>query len=110
MEDSPDFFGGRQGPAFARHFEETFGRKPGPLAGLAYDATALAAVLARDERRFDDATLTAPAGFAGRLGIFRLLPSGLTEHGLAVVELAGGSSRLLDPAPNAFVPGIAAAY
>lgn len=96
--------------AFARHFEETFGRKPGPLAGLAYDVTALAAVLARSERRFDDAALTSPAGFAGRLGIFRLLPNGLAEHGLAVVELAGGTTRLLDPAPNAFSSGIAAAY
>ena len=96
--------------AFARHFEDTFGRKPGPLAGLAYDATALAAVLARSERRFDDAALTAPAGFAGRLGIFRLMPSGITEHGLAVVEVGAGSSRLLDPAPGAFDPGLASAY
>ncbi len=96
--------------AFARHFEDTFGRKPGPLAGLAYDVTALAAVLARSERRFDDTALTAPAGFAGRLGIFRLMPSGITEHGLAVVEVGAGSSRLLDPAPAAFEPGLASAY
>jgi hypothetical protein len=96
--------------AFARHFEDAFGRKPGPLAGLAYDVTALAAVLARTDRRFDDAALTAPAGFAGRLGIFRLLPSGVAEHGLAVVEIAPGSTRLLDPAPNAFSPGLATAY
>lgn len=96
--------------AFARHFEDTFGRKPGPLAGLAYDVTALAAVLARSERRFDDTALTAPAGFAGRLGIFRLMPNGLTEHGLAVVEVGPGGGRLLDPAPNAFDPGLASAY
>lgn len=96
--------------AFARRFEGTFGRRPGPLAGLAYDVTALAAVLARNERRFDDEVLQVPAGFAGRLGIFRLLPNGLSEHGLAVVEIAGGSTRLLDPAPDAFAPGLAAAY
>ena len=60
---------------------------------------------------YDDEALQAPAGFAGRLGIFRLLPSGLSEHGLAVVEITGGSStRLLDPAPSAFTPGLAAAY
>ena len=95
---------------FARHFEDNFGRKPGPLAGLAYDATALAAVLARSERRLDDEALTAPAGFSGRLGIFRLLPNGLTEHGLSVVEIGGGTTRLLDPAPSAFTPGLAAGY
>lgn len=96
--------------AFARRFEDEFGRKPAPLAGLAYDATALAAVLIRGERRLDEAALTAPSGFAGRLGIFRLLPSGLAEHGLAVVELSGGSTRLLDTAPAAFSSSAGAGY
>jgi hypothetical protein len=96
--------------AFARRFEQEFGRRPASLAGLAYDATALASVLIRTERRLDDAALTAPAGFAGRVGIFRIMPNGLTEHGLAVVEIGAGSTRMLDPAPVAFTPGLAAAH
>ncbi|HET6469486.1 MAG TPA: penicillin-binding protein activator [Geminicoccaceae bacterium] len=92
---------------FSRQFESVFGRRPGSLAGLAYDATALAAVLARVERRFDDAVLTAPEGFAGRLGIFRLMPNGLTEHGLAVVELGPNSTRVIDPAATTFATGVA---
>jgi branched-chain amino acid transport system substrate-binding protein len=91
---------------FSRQFESVFGRRPGTLAGLAYDATALAAVLAKVERRFDDAVLTAPEGFAGRLGIFRLLPNGLAEHGLAVVEF-GPAQRVIDPAPSTFATGVA---
>jgi ABC-type branched-subunit amino acid transport system substrate-binding protein len=94
--------------AFARRFEAVYGRPPGSLAGLAYDATALAAVLVRNRLGLDDAALTAPEGFAGQLGIFRLLPSGLAEHGLAVVAFERGGPRLIEPAPTSFVTGVAA--
>lgn len=90
--------------AFARRFADAYGRVPGPLAGLAYDATALAAALLTSPTSIDQETLTAEAGFAGRLGIFRLLPNGLTEHGLAVLELGGGAPLVLEPAPRLFPP------
>jgi ABC-type branched-subunit amino acid transport system substrate-binding protein len=93
--------------AFAERFQSVYGRPPGPLAGLAYDATALAAVLARSGQRFNDAALTAPEGFAGRLGIFRLRPNGLTEHGLAVVAVDRYGPRPVDPAPTSFAAGVA---
>ncbi len=90
--------------AFARRFADVYGRVPGPLAGLAYDATALAAALLSSPAPIDRATLTAESGFAGRLGIFRLLPNGLAEHGLAVLELTGGTPLVLEPAPRLFPP------
>lgn len=94
--------------AFARKFSATYGRDPSPLAVLAYDATALAILLAGTEPpRFTAAQLTDPAGFAGGAGIFRLRPDGLTEHGLAVVELDAAGGRVLDPAPAAFAAGTA---
>lgn len=95
--------------AFARKFEAAYGRRPAPLAVLAYDATALAAALSTaDPPRFAPAQLAEPAGFVGGAGIFRLRPDGLAEHGLAVVELErGGGSRVLDPAPQAFAAGSA---
>jgi branched-chain amino acid transport system substrate-binding protein len=93
---------------FARRFEGVYGRPPGSLAGLAYDATALAAVLTRSRLGLDDAALTAPEGFAGQLGIFRLLPSGLAEHGLAVAAFERGEARVIEPAPTSFVTGVAA--
>ena len=74
---------------------------------LAYDATALAVLLAQDQPRFTSTQLTDPQGFVGGAGIFRLLPTGLAEHGLAVVEIEGGGVRMLDPAPTTFSAGVA---
>ena len=48
------------------------------------------------------AALTNPSGFAGLDGIFRLLPSGLVQRGLAVLEVHRGAATVLDPAPNTF--------
>lgn len=90
--------------AFARRFADLYGRTPSPLAGLAYDATALGAALLNAPGPVDPATLTTESGFAGRLGIFRLLPNGLAEHGLAVLELGDGAPFVLDPAPRLFRP------
>ena len=57
--------------------------------------------------RFTAAQLTAPQGFAGGAGIFRLRPDGLAEHGLAVIQVDAGSSRVIDPAPASFNDGLA---
>ena len=74
---------------------------------LAYDATALAVLLAQGQPRFTPAQLTDPQGFVGGAGIFRLRADGLAEHGLAVVEIEGGTTRMVDPAPKAFAAGVA---
>ncbi|MFO1049573.1 MAG: penicillin-binding protein activator [Geminicoccaceae bacterium] len=92
---------------FQQRFANTYGRSPAPLSVLAYDATALAVLLAQDQPRFTGTQLTDPQGFAGAAGIFRLLPNGLAEHGLAVVENEGGALRELDPAPPRFEAGVA---
>lgn len=95
--------------AFEDEFRQTFKRRPHRLASLAYDATALAAVLASqtgpvpDRRQaFFRAKLTSVNGFAGVDGIFRLLPSGETERGLAVIEVQRNAFRILSPAPQSF--------
>ncbi|MEI6987168.1 MAG: penicillin-binding protein activator [Rhodospirillaceae bacterium] len=95
-------------PQTRADFESRFGanyhHKPQRLAALAYDATALAAVLARTPAtsRFDTASLTNPSGFAGVDGIFRLRGDGLVERGLAVIEIAPEGSRVIDDAPTSF--------
>jgi ABC-type branched-subunit amino acid transport system substrate-binding protein len=94
--------------AFAQRFAAVYGRRPAPLAVLAYDAVALAVLLSQGEPRFTQPQLTDPQGFAGGVGIFRLRPDGLAEHGLAVVEIqSGGAVRVVDPAPQAFASGFA---
>jgi hypothetical protein len=96
--------------AFENRFQSIFGRNPEQLAALAYDATALAVVVARDlgDRSFASDTLVNAQGFTGASGLFRLRPNGLAQHGLAVLEVSGGSARVIDPPPATFVDEVAA--
>jgi ABC-type branched-subunit amino acid transport system substrate-binding protein len=89
---------------FEQRFESTYGHRPPRLATLAYDAAALAAVLARSggPAPFDPQALTNPNGFAGVDGIFRLRPDGLAERGLAVMAITPTGNRVVDPAPTSF--------
>ncbi|MDX2028100.1 MAG: penicillin-binding protein activator [Alphaproteobacteria bacterium] len=88
---------------FISAYTSTYGQEPPRLATLAYDATALAAVLSRRGARFDRVALTSPNGFAGVDGIFRLTPQGLVERGLAVNEVTASGSRMIEPAPSSFL-------
>ena len=92
----------RDDEAFLGNYESFFSRRPNALAGLAYDATALAAVVARIDRGFPLEQLTDPGGFFGRAGIFRLRTDGLGEHGLAVVQVSEGRTLVVDDAPDSF--------
>lgn len=90
---------------FERRFQQTFGSQPPRLSTLAYDATALAAVLARSDtsgQPFSRDRMTASRGFAGIDGVFRFRTDGLAERGLAILEVNNGSTRVVDPAPTAF--------
>ncbi len=89
---------------FQRRFEAAYGHRPPRIASLAYDAAALAAVLAGIERgpRFDHATLTSASGFAGNDGIFRFRQDGIAERGLAVLEVTEDGFRVLSEAPASF--------
>jgi ABC-type branched-subunit amino acid transport system substrate-binding protein len=98
--------------SFKSRYDRTFGTAPPRLASLAYDATALAALLARraanDDTRepgqpvYDTATLTMPSGFAGVDGVFRMRQDGLVERRYAVMEMRRNALKVLDPAPTDF--------
>lgn len=93
---------------FARRFEQSFGRRPPRLASIAYDATALAGILAKQggAAAFSDLVLTNPDGFAGYDGIFRFRADGVVERGLAILEVQRRGSRVIDPAPASFRPPV----
>ncbi len=55
--------------------------------------------------RFQASVLTSPNGFAGIDGIFRFLPSGLTQRRLAVYEVTGSGARIVAPAARSFAAG-----
>ncbi|MHA1536531.1 MAG: penicillin-binding protein activator [Alphaproteobacteria bacterium] len=90
---------------FEAKFEAQFKRPPPRIATLAYDAVALAAVLARAEggANFGAEALTSANGFVGIDGIFRFREGGLSERGLAVLEVAEGEFRMIGNAPSTFV-------
>jgi branched-chain amino acid transport system substrate-binding protein len=89
---------------FERRFAQLYGHPPPRLATLGYDATALAAVLARAPQGpdFSDQALSNPNGFSGLDGIFRFRPNGLVQRGLAVLQVQRGGNVIIDPPAQTF--------
>ena len=89
--------------AFEARYHGVFGAPPGAIATLAYDATALAAALARAGATFGPQTIGSSGGFLGADGLFRFDADGIAERGLAVFEVGGGGeSVVVGPAPARF--------
>lgn len=94
--------------SFEQQYLSTYGQSPVRLATLAYDATALAAILAQKGYQsgrgpaYNHADLTNPSGFAGTDGVFRFQSNGIVERALAVLELRDGRIIEVDPAPSRF--------
>jgi ABC-type branched-subunit amino acid transport system substrate-binding protein len=89
---------------FVARYQALYGKAPPRLATLPYDAVSLVVTLVHDGGGLSAAALTNPNGFAGVDGIFRLLPSGVTQRGLAVLEVGRGEPTVIDPAPTDFRP------
>ncbi len=93
---------------FEREYSANYGAKPPRLSSLAFDATALAANLAKkgfdagNRPAFNAGAITNPNGFAGTDGIFRFKTNGLVERGLSILELRNGSIVEVDAAPTRF--------
>ena len=89
---------------FITRYQQLYGSKPPRIASLAYDAIALSATLASGSpgRRYTRATIADPNGFAGIDGIFRFRSDGMTERGLAVMEVTATGQTVISPASNTF--------
>jgi len=93
---------------FEQKYTQSFGQPPARLATLAYDATALAAILAKNgyQRRnapdYNFDAITNTNGFAGTDGVFRFKKNGLIERSLAILEIRNGSIVEIDRAPTRF--------
>jgi len=93
---------------FSARYAQAYGGPPHPIAGLAYDGVAAIGALVRQgsSSALTGASLTQPAGFAGVNGVFRLLPDGTNERGLAVGQVQSNQVFVIDPAPRSFgLPG-----
>ena len=102
-----DLAAGRELAEFERRFAEVYGRSPAPLAVLAYDATALAVLLAQGSRGSPRPSSPTRRALSAAPGSSGFGPNGLADHGLAVVEVEAGAERVLDPAPTSFTRGYA---
>lgn len=89
--------------AFISAYKSFYSEEPPRLTTLAYDATALAAALAKRGAHFTPETLTNPNGFAGLDGIFRLKKNGEVERGLSVLQVTADGSEVVDSAPPSFI-------
>ncbi len=89
---------------FNARYQAAYGELPHPIAGLAYDGIAAIGALVKAGKA-DALTrdaLTQGAGFLGVTGVFRLLPDGTNERGLAVAQIQDKQVVVIDPAPKSF--------
>jgi len=89
---------------FTTQYKQIYGKEPARIATLAYDATAIAAVFARGDGKFDLSEILSPQGFTGRDGLFRFLTEGITQRGLTVQQVKRTRNRVIDQPPSGFGP------
>ncbi|MEQ9675413.1 MAG: penicillin-binding protein activator, partial [Roseovarius indicus] len=89
---------------FQNRFQSAYGAPPHALSGLAYDGIAAVGALVTGGSRnaLSKEALTQPAGFQGVNGVFRFLPNGSNERGLAVATIQDKQVKVLSPAPQGF--------
>ncbi|MHC0052416.1 penicillin-binding protein activator [Actibacterium sp. D379-3] len=89
---------------FRSRYQAAFGTSPHPIAGLSYDGIAAIGALVKQgqSNALTASALTQGAGFVGVNGVFRLLPDGTNERGLAVAEIRNNQVVVIDPAPRSF--------
>ncbi|MCB1406757.1 MAG: penicillin-binding protein activator [Rhodobacteraceae bacterium] len=89
---------------FEARFTEAFGQAPHPIAGLAYDGiAAIGALLGTGATdALSRASLTQGSGFVGVNGVFRLMPDGTNQRGLALATIRNNAVVILEPAPRSF--------
>jgi hypothetical protein len=92
---------------FDQDYQAAYAAPAPALADFAYDAAAIARVLAAAPGGFTIASLCRPEGFAGVDGVLALQPDGTVRRGLAVFEIQHGAASIVDAAPTDLTaPGI----
>ena len=87
--------------SFDARYQAAYGAMPPDIANVAFDAAAVAALLA-SQGGYGVAALTNPSGFTGTDGVFRLMPDGEVDRGLAVFQITPGGPTIAQPAPASF--------
>ena len=89
---------------FKTQYREKYQADPTVNGGLGYDAVTLVAdlIASGNSRALTRKNLEKPSGFRGVTGIFRFMPDGETQRGLAVYQVQEGQVVVVDPAPQYF--------
>lgn len=89
---------------FEQRYTAAYGSGPHPIAGLAYDGIAAIGALIGSGNRdaLSRASLTQGSGFVGVNGVFRLMPDGTNQRGLAVATIRNNALVILEAAPRSF--------
>ncbi len=84
---------------FAAQYQAAYRQSPKLLAGISFDAAAVARSLAPSGYQTD--ALLRPDGFSGVDGVFALQPDGHVHRALAIFQVEpGGGGRIVQPAPQ----------
>ncbi|NIZ08883.1 penicillin-binding protein activator [Pseudooceanicola sp. HF7] len=89
---------------FKARYSAAYGQDPHPIGGLGFDGIAAIGALVSSGRSnaLSASSLTQGAGFQGATGVFRLLPDGSNERGLAIATIQNHQVQMIDPAPASF--------
>ncbi|UWR22101.1 penicillin-binding protein activator [Sulfitobacter sp. S190] len=90
--------------AFRSRYNAAYGEQPLDIAGLGFDGIAAVGTLIKTRKgnALTTSALTQGAGFKGASGIFRLLPDGTNDRGLAVATIRNQQVVILEGAPQSF--------
>lgn len=89
---------------FTARYTAAYGSAPHPIGGLAFDGIAAIGALVQQGRSdaLSVSGLTQGSGFQGVGGVFRLLPDGTNERGLAIATIQDRKVTVIDAAPRSF--------
>lgn len=89
---------------FKQRYLQKYGSEPTVNAALGYDAVLLVGGLLKEKpgMQITRSEIERPQGFIGASGVFRFLPSGLNQRGLAMFQIQGGQIVPIESAPSSF--------
>lgn len=90
--------------AFKQRYMQKFGSEPTVNAALGYDAVLLVGGLLREKpgKQITRKEIERRQGFIGASGIFRFLPNGKNQRGLAIFRIENGQPVAIKSSPSSF--------
>ena len=86
---------------FSEKYNDLFDSEPIGLSIFAYDAVALASMVARQGGNVYEQILR-PEGYTGMSGAFRIFADGTNEHGMDILKVSSGGKYVAEYAPSQF--------